>query len=220
MDAKFFGKWIWHYFLETSTLRRLRPFRRRLFKTFFPPVVLMRARKPCLRFALILLGWKVLFMTGFLAGFWKNQKLKVWGWKHFYHCKSTPKKTWSRPASYIFSKKSSCQNARREFRNRASTLLKIFNLSDGIVTRYHSSRLKKEWLAFWSLENFSWGGFRRIPLKKLLSFCHPRFLRRTTDFLKDGEKNSTKWYKVFLLHFFLREFPPFRKPSLKKALPP
>ena len=50
------------YFLETFTISRLRPFARRRFKTFFPAVDSIRFRKPCFRFALILLGWKVLFI--------------------------------------------------------------------------------------------------------------------------------------------------------------
>ena len=50
------------YFLETFTDKRWRPFARRDFKTFLPAVVFMRFLKPCLRLALVLLGWKVLFI--------------------------------------------------------------------------------------------------------------------------------------------------------------
>ena len=51
------------YFFETFTVRRLRPLVRRRLRTFLPDWFFIRFRKPCLRFALILLGWKVLFMT-------------------------------------------------------------------------------------------------------------------------------------------------------------
>jgi hypothetical protein len=51
------------YFFETFTVRRLRPLARRRLRTFLPALFFIRFRKPCLRFALILLGWKVLFMT-------------------------------------------------------------------------------------------------------------------------------------------------------------
>jgi hypothetical protein len=46
-----------------QALKRKRPFARRRFSTKRPFLVAMRARKPCLRLRLILLGWNVLFMA-------------------------------------------------------------------------------------------------------------------------------------------------------------
>lgn len=51
------------YFLEIFTTRRLLPLARRRFKTFFPALLAILLRKPCLRLVLILLGWKVLFIS-------------------------------------------------------------------------------------------------------------------------------------------------------------
>jgi hypothetical protein len=42
---------------EPQTVRRLRPFARRRAKTRRPERVAMRARKPCVRWRRILLGW-------------------------------------------------------------------------------------------------------------------------------------------------------------------
>jgi len=53
---------IQNYFVETLIDNRRRPFVRRDFKTFLPAVVFIRFRNPCLRLALVLLGWKVLFI--------------------------------------------------------------------------------------------------------------------------------------------------------------
>jgi hypothetical protein len=44
------------------TDRRLRPFARRALMTFWPLRVAIRALKPCVRFRLMTLGWKVRFM--------------------------------------------------------------------------------------------------------------------------------------------------------------
>jgi hypothetical protein len=46
----------------TVTVNRLRPLARRRLMTLRPPGVSMRARKPCVRFLLILLGWYVRFI--------------------------------------------------------------------------------------------------------------------------------------------------------------
>jgi len=51
------------HFLYAVFAKRLRPLARRRFSTFCPAVVSLRLRKPCLRFALILLGWNVLFIA-------------------------------------------------------------------------------------------------------------------------------------------------------------
>ena len=51
--------------------RRARPFARRAFMTCRPPLVAMRARKPCRRLRLRLLGWNVLFITP-LRGVWNE----------------------------------------------------------------------------------------------------------------------------------------------------
>jgi hypothetical protein len=45
------------YFVPTETVRRFRPFKRRLLSTSWPPRVFIRARNPCLRSRLIRLGW-------------------------------------------------------------------------------------------------------------------------------------------------------------------
>ena len=44
------------YFLKIETVRRFRPLRRRLARTFAPPLVAMRARKPCVRRRRVLCG--------------------------------------------------------------------------------------------------------------------------------------------------------------------
>lgn len=46
----------------TQALRRALPFLLRAANTARPPRVALRARKPCVRARLILLGWNVLFM--------------------------------------------------------------------------------------------------------------------------------------------------------------
>lgn len=46
----------------TVTVNRLRPLARRRLRTLRPPGVSMRARKPCVRFLLMLLGWYVRFI--------------------------------------------------------------------------------------------------------------------------------------------------------------
>ena len=51
------------YLVRISGAKRLRPFERRRRKTFLPPGVLIRARKPWQRFRLILLGWYVRFIS-------------------------------------------------------------------------------------------------------------------------------------------------------------
>ena len=53
------GDYLWWM----SGARRERPLRRRAVSTARPPVVFIRARKPWVRFRLILLGWYVRFMT-------------------------------------------------------------------------------------------------------------------------------------------------------------
>src|SRR5215467_6679493 len=53
--------------------RRALPFARRFFNTFLPAFVFIRFRKPCFRFALILLGWKVLFI--FHLRLFPNEKI-------------------------------------------------------------------------------------------------------------------------------------------------
>jgi hypothetical protein len=45
-----------------ETVRRLRPFARRRFSTSRPFLVLIRTRKPCVRFRRRRLGWNVRFM--------------------------------------------------------------------------------------------------------------------------------------------------------------
>ena len=64
---------------RNQTVRRLRPFARRAFKTFLPALVAIRARKPWVRFLFKLLGWKVRFMsvpmraTNMGRGFYEQQ---------------------------------------------------------------------------------------------------------------------------------------------------
>ena len=53
----------YYYLVRISGAKRLRPFERRRRKTFLPPGVLIRARKPWQRFRLILLGWYVRFIS-------------------------------------------------------------------------------------------------------------------------------------------------------------
>jgi len=48
---------------RSVTARRLRPFARRRFRIWRPFFVAMRARKPCVRLRLILLGWYVRFVA-------------------------------------------------------------------------------------------------------------------------------------------------------------
>jgi len=45
-----------------QTVKRFLPFRLRFANTRLPPTVELRLRKPCTRFLLMLLGWKVLFI--------------------------------------------------------------------------------------------------------------------------------------------------------------
>jgi hypothetical protein len=59
--AAFFGHGA--YFLGTLTVSFLRPLRRRRRRTSRPAGVLMRFRKPWVRFRLFRCGWKVLFDT-------------------------------------------------------------------------------------------------------------------------------------------------------------
>lgn len=51
-----------------QTARRLRPLARRRDRTARPFLVAMRARKPWVRARLMVLGWKVRFMEGYLVG--------------------------------------------------------------------------------------------------------------------------------------------------------
>lgn len=70
LRRNFFAKWadpgilsiLYLSLLATTLAKRFRPLVRRRFKTFCPAVVFIRARKPCFRLALSLLGWKVRFM--------------------------------------------------------------------------------------------------------------------------------------------------------------
>jgi hypothetical protein len=56
------------YFELIVGTSRFRPLARRRFNTRRPALVLMRARKPCVRFRRIRLGWNVRFMRTFLRG--------------------------------------------------------------------------------------------------------------------------------------------------------
>lgn len=62
------------YFFETFTVRRLLPLARRRFKTFLPALLAILSRKPCLRLVLILLGWKVLFISQISIWFHRSPK--------------------------------------------------------------------------------------------------------------------------------------------------
>lgn len=152
------------HFLYAVFAKLLRPLARRRFSTFCPAVVSLRLRKPCLRFALVLLGWNVLFIamtSSLLAG----ECVESRAVKNIFAIFSQRQKKFvSIPMVYHFHQKSSCQKGCGKLKTAFLLPQKIFR--NGIFSAPKKQR------ALWKF-------FRRrsrsrcFQVKSLFSFWIP-----------------------------------------------